>query len=143
MRRLMTAVLTVAMLGVFAAVVYAAVRPASDDAVSASTTMPAQTEDVRGPCDEAEHANDPRCTGTPGTRRDNSGPGSRNSGPGSVEARGHDRGEVEPGDDRGDDRGDDGVEDRGDDHGNDGVEDRDDDRGGEDESGHRGRGSDD
>jgi hypothetical protein len=51
-------------------------------------------EDVRGPCDEAEHANDPRCTGTGGARDDNSGPGNAddddgdrgdddNSGPGS------------------------------------------------------------
>jgi len=44
-------------------------------------------EDVSGPCDEAEHANDPQCTGTapaPGTSVDNSGPGSVNSGPGSI-----------------------------------------------------------
>ena len=26
-------------------------------------------EDLRGPCDEAEHANDPRCTGTTATAR--------------------------------------------------------------------------
>jgi hypothetical protein len=33
----------------------------------------AEPEDVRGPCDEAEHRNDPRCTGTPATttREDN------------------------------------------------------------------------
>ena len=49
-------------------------------------------EDVRGPCDEAEHANDPRCTGAvtapPAADDDvaddrvddNSGPGSSNSG---------------------------------------------------------------
>ena len=70
-------------------------------------------EDISGPCDEAEHANDPRCAGTttppagddvadddgadevgdddgqvpapaPAPRVDNSGPGSMNSGPGSV-----------------------------------------------------------
>jgi hypothetical protein len=52
-------------------------------------------EDISGPCDEAEHANDPRCTGAvPGDddgedRVDNSGPGSLNSGPGSVNS-GHD-----------------------------------------------------
>jgi hypothetical protein len=61
--------------------------------------------DISGPCDEAEHANDPRCTGGapvgssgPGPGRDddrggddrsgpsgpdNSGPGSDSSGPGS------------------------------------------------------------
>jgi hypothetical protein len=27
-------------------------------------------EDLRGPCDEAEHANDPRCTGAPAARDD-------------------------------------------------------------------------
>jgi hypothetical protein len=58
--------------------------------------------DVSGPCDEAEHANDPRCTGVgvrdddrgdddrghddrggDDDRHDNSGPGSENSGRGS------------------------------------------------------------
>lgn len=47
-------------------------------------------EDVRGPCDEAEHVNDPRCTGAAPARtvedddrgEDRSGRGS-NSGPGS------------------------------------------------------------
>jgi hypothetical protein len=34
-------------------------------------------EDVRGPCDEAEHANDPRCTGIAATGDDRSGPGGR------------------------------------------------------------------
>ena len=50
-------------------------------------------EDLSGPCDEAEHANDPRCAGAatapaaadddPADDRggDNSGPGSSNSGP--------------------------------------------------------------
>jgi hypothetical protein len=49
--------------------------------------------DISGPCDEAEHANDPRCTGAipvgDDDRVDNSGPGSLNSGPGSVNS-GHD-----------------------------------------------------
>src|SRR5919109_272887 len=50
-------------------------------------------EDVRGPCDEAEHANDPRCTGVAPAPRDDedaeerhgdrSGP-SENSGPGNA-----------------------------------------------------------
>ena len=50
-------------------------------------------EDLRGPCDEAEHANDPRCTGVAVPRADddadevgedhsNRGPGSDNSGRG-------------------------------------------------------------
>jgi hypothetical protein len=68
-------------------------------------------EDVRGPCDELEHANDPRCTGVqtlenddePGEHRgrgrddddddrggdDRSGP-SESSGPGSADSRGGD-----------------------------------------------------
>jgi hypothetical protein len=37
-----------------------------------------QTEDVSGPCDEAEHVNDPRCTGV--GSGDNSGHGSDDSG---------------------------------------------------------------
>jgi hypothetical protein len=83
-------------------------------------------EDVSGPCDEAEHANDPRCTGAaPATggddRVDTSGPGSSNSGPGSVHS-GHGRGdddraehEVEHGVER---EAEHGVENEaGDDHG--------------------------
>jgi hypothetical protein len=30
---------------------------------AATTTGTTTTEDISGPCDEAEHANDPRCTG--------------------------------------------------------------------------------
>jgi hypothetical protein len=30
-------------------------------------------EDLRGPCDEAEHANDPRCTGAAAPRADDNG----------------------------------------------------------------------
>ena len=46
-------------------------------------------EDISGPCDEAEHADDPECTGggtvpPPTGEIDNSGPGSVNSGPGSI-----------------------------------------------------------
>src|SRR6185503_18279173 len=36
-------------------------------------------EDMRGPCDEAEHQNDPRCTG--GTTEDNGGRGGQDDGP--------------------------------------------------------------
>jgi hypothetical protein len=39
-------------------------------------------EDLRGPCDEPEHANGSRCTGTPGTGAAEDR-GNRNSGPGS------------------------------------------------------------
>jgi hypothetical protein len=47
-------------------------------------------EDLRGPCDEAEHAFDPRCTGVGDDRDDNAGPGNAhedrddNSGPGNA-----------------------------------------------------------
>ena len=61
-------------------------------------------EDLRGPCDEAEHANDPRCTGVataPAVHDDdaaddrgddNSGPGSSNSGEDDGGHSGHGRG---------------------------------------------------
>ena len=39
-----------------------------DDTVTSNSV-----EDVSGPCDEAEHANDPRCTGATGAADDNSG----------------------------------------------------------------------
>ncbi len=51
-----------------------------------TTTAPTGTEDVSGPCDEAEHANDPRCTGTQG-QDDNDN------------ANDNDDGAVEPGED--------------------------------------------
>jgi hypothetical protein len=56
-------------------------------------------EDLRGPCDEAEHADDPRCTGVAAVPAagdddvaddrgdDNSGPGSSSSGPGEDSGR--------------------------------------------------------
>jgi hypothetical protein len=50
-------------------------------------------EDVRGPCDEAEHAGDPRCTGVaPATGADDDAVDDRgsNSGPGSDHSGGHD-----------------------------------------------------
>jgi hypothetical protein len=116
MRRTLTLILGVALFGILAAVVVAsqgADDPASTetvtDTVERTTTVednpkreradddPQNGVDISGPCDEAEHANDPRCTGQPTTapqgddnpgadedRVDNSGPGSQNSGPGSV-----------------------------------------------------------
>jgi hypothetical protein len=70
-----------------------------------------QGEDLSGPCDEAEHANDPRCTGAGGAGDDdqgevedrgddNSGP-SANSGPGSS----HDDADDNSGHGGGDDDG--------------------------------------
>jgi hypothetical protein len=40
-----------------------------------TTTATTTVEDVRGPCDEAEHANDPRCTGVGARDDDRSGHG--------------------------------------------------------------------
>jgi hypothetical protein len=139
MRRALTLILGVALFGILAAVVVAsqgADDPANHDqtvteTVDRTTTVEdnpkrardddraRENEDVRGPCDEAEHANDPRCTGqstapqqgddngvADDNRVDNSGPGSQNSGPGSVNSGrddngDDDRGEVEVGDDHG------------------------------------------
>jgi hypothetical protein len=52
-------------------------RPEGGTTTSGTTTR----EDISGPCDEAEHADDPRCSGS--GDGDNSGSGSSNSGSGS------------------------------------------------------------
>ena len=67
------------------------------NAPAATTT--ANGEDISGPCDEAEHANDPRCTGA-GTADDD---GDDNSGHGP----GHDGGDDNSGHGSGHDGGDD------------------------------------
>jgi hypothetical protein len=49
----------------------------TDDIVIGNAPATTTTgEDISGPCDEAEHASDPRCTGTAADDDDNSGPGS-------------------------------------------------------------------
>jgi hypothetical protein len=77
MLKAITLTLSVALLGIFAAVVVAAVGSSTDDGASTLPTVTTETErsttaedrprqagvDVSGPCDEAEHANDPRCMG--------------------------------------------------------------------------------
>src|SRR5215210_7044101 len=58
-----------------------------------------EAEDLRGPCDEAEHANDPRCTGVGGAQaRDDDGD-RRNRGPGGPDDgnSGHRSGNSGPG----------------------------------------------
>jgi hypothetical protein len=124
MRKAITLTLSIALLGVFAAVVVAAVGP-SDGTSTLPTepdrigTTPDDTAiDISGPCDEAEHANDPRCTGVGVGDDHNSGPGNR--------------GDLDEDDSSGPGRG---GDDDFDDHGGD---DFDDDSSG---SGHRGRGS--
>jgi hypothetical protein len=73
MRKLITLTLAVLMVGLFAAVVFAAVEAGNDPSSTVGTTVDTtettettttdETRDISGPCDEAEHANDPRCTG--------------------------------------------------------------------------------
>ena len=70
MRKAITLTLSVALLGIFAAVVVAAVGPSDGTstlpASSTGTTEERTTDtgiDISGPCDEGEHANDPQCTG--------------------------------------------------------------------------------
>jgi hypothetical protein len=114
MKRTLILILGAALFGIFAAVVFASQGsddPAGTttaetvtDTVERTTTVevprperrqaPAAPQaqggvDISGPCDEAEHANDPRCTGAAvgrvdddddDDRVDNSGPGGFNSG---------------------------------------------------------------
>ncbi len=106
-------------------------RPRSSTTTGATTTVEdfddrEPGEDISGPCDEAENANDPRCTGVGDDRDDNSGPGNGqdddrdgddrddNSGPGN----GHDDDDDDnsgPGNGDDDDHGDDDDDDHGDD----------------------------
>ena len=124
MRKMIIAALAGALVALAVGVLSGA-GASSDDGTTTVETVETTTEtvetpkpdnaggvDISGPCDEAEHANDPRCAGTttppatggdpvdddagedvgdddgpapaPAPRVDNSGPGSMNSGPGSV-----------------------------------------------------------
>ena len=101
MRKALTLILGCALFGIFAAVVVAsqgADDPANHDTTTTGTVEqrttttednPArerrdddaadQNEDVSGPCDEAEHANDPRCTGQPTAPQGDDGAARRRS----------------------------------------------------------------
>ena len=57
MNRILLTALTLGLLAAGTAVVLAA----TDDAPKRTTPATDAREDVSGPCDEAEHANDPRC----------------------------------------------------------------------------------
>ena len=60
MKKILLIVLTIGILGGGSAIVAAQVS--GDDAAEPSVTQPPRgSEDISGPCDEAEHANDPRC----------------------------------------------------------------------------------
>ena len=132
MRRTLTLILGVALIGILAAVAVAS-QGADDPAGVGTTTAETTTVedrsttaednpervgddagqagvDISGPCDEAEHANDPRCTGAAvgddgrhggddDGADDNSGPGSASSGPGGGDDdSGHGRGRGRGGD---------------------------------------------
>ncbi|MDX6587470.1 MAG: hypothetical protein QOI31_1943 [Solirubrobacterales bacterium] len=72
MRKIILIVLTVGVLGGGSAIVAAQVS--DDEPAGSSATQPTTTnEDVSGPCDEAEHANDPRCLPGGEDRGDNGG----------------------------------------------------------------------
>ena len=66
----------------------AVAQNSADDGLPAGTTTTEQGADVSGPCDEAEHADDPRCDGGAGEEReDNSGHGnSRDEDDGAAQA---------------------------------------------------------
>jgi hypothetical protein len=129
MRKMLIAALAGALVALAVGVVMGAGAVGTDDETTVTDTVtetveaPKQEdereagEDISGPCDEAEHANDPRCTGAaptpaPAPRVDNSGPGSMNSGPGNAEDNDD---EVEFEDHSGPGHG--GDDDSGDDHG--------------------------
>jgi len=79
MRKTLTTILAVALFGILAAVVVAQVREDTapsgttatieDNPARLGTDAPAATE-ISGPCDEAEHAGDPRCLGADGVVED-------------------------------------------------------------------------
>jgi hypothetical protein len=100
MKKILLTALTLGLLAAGTTVVFAATGGDATTTATTGTSTTRTTEDISGPCDEAEHANDPRCTGAAvgdddDAVEDNSGP-SMNSGPGSVSS-GHD----EIGDDSG------------------------------------------
>jgi hypothetical protein len=81
MRKAITLILSIAILGIFAAVVVAAVGPSDGTSTLPTETNQSSTApvDISGPCDEAEHAADPRCAGVqvpraPTPAQDISGP---------------------------------------------------------------------
>jgi hypothetical protein len=150
MRKLITLTLAVLLVGLFAAVVFAAVEAGDDSSSSTvgttettettdtteTTTTPGRAEDRRapqpgvdisGPCDEAEHANDPRCTGVQ--------PGAAPGGAVVDDHRGRGRGRGRGGDD--------GFDDHGGNSGPGGGGDDDSGHGGDDDSSGHGSGDDD
>jgi len=77
-------------------------------------------EDVSGPCDEAEHAGDPRCTGATGTTTNGAGSAAPTQVPAPVTGDDDRGGDRHGGRDDATDDGPHGADDRGDDHGGEG-----------------------
>jgi hypothetical protein len=63
----------------------------TNDTTTLGTTT-TETGDISGPCDEAEHANDPRCTGATTVERDDDRRGRRNRGRDDDRGHGDDHG---------------------------------------------------
>jgi len=92
--------------------------PSTPPAARPRAVAPDPGVDVSGPCDEAEHANDPRCTGglgAPGSGRHHGGRDDSGHHRGGDDDRGHDDGHRRHGDDdpRGRGSDDDGPDDSG------------------------------
>ena len=67
---------------------------------TAATTTADDVNDISGPCDEAEHANDPRCTGGAATDdRDDDRGGHGDEDRGGDDSSGHGSGDVDDEDD--------------------------------------------
>ena len=94
---------------------------------TSTTTSPAQTggDDVKGNCDEAEHANDPECVGANPVSEDDHGNDDQadvNDDHGDVnddDDEGENEGDDDQGEHEGDDQGDVNDDDQGEDQGDD------------------------
>jgi hypothetical protein len=138
MSKTLLAVLVGILVGGAAYVMAAPADKTSSTAVPAAATTTTSTVDLRGPCDEAEHANDPRCAG-PQVREDRPNDDRNQVDNGQVAQNDdgplHDVGDDNPGEHGnrgpgsqnsgpGSSRGDDGPNhDVGDDHGGHGADD--------------------
>ena len=97
MKKILLTGLTLALVIGGATAVFAAVN---DDPAPSHTTRTTSTapQDVSGPCDEAEHANDPRCASGGGRHHETAGdPHGRGRDDGAEEARDAEIGEDVPG----------------------------------------------
>jgi hypothetical protein len=92
MKKILLTALTLGLLAAGTTVVFAAASGDSTTTAPTGTSTTRTTEDISGPCDEAEHANDPRCAGAARGREDDRGAGDRGRhGGGADDPAGHDR----------------------------------------------------